>query len=167
MNIPVHLIFPILELSKILMSDFWYDYIEAKYGEKARSCYFNTDNSIVYIKTDDIYKNIAEDVETRFDTSNYELNRPFPTEKIKKVIRLMKDESGGKVKVKFVGLKAKTYSYLIDDSSEDKKAENTKKCDNKRKLKFKNYKNCLEATQLENKINHLNKINLTYIVLKT
>ena len=127
MNIPVHLIFPILELSKILMSDFWYDYIEAKYGEKARSCYFNTDSSIVYIKTDDIYKNIAEDVETRFDTSNYELNRPFPTEKIKKVIRLMKDESGGKVKVKFVGLKAKTYSYLTDDSSEDKKSRKHKK----------------------------------------
>ena len=63
---------------------------------------------------------------------------------------------------KFVGLKAKTCSYLTDDNSVDKKAKDRKNC-HKRKLKFENYKNCLEATQLENKINYLqkkNKINL-------
>ena len=59
--------------------------------------------------------------------------------------------------IEFVRLTAKTYSYLIDDGSEDKKAKGTKKCVIKRKLKFENYKNCLEATQLENKINHLEK----------
>ena len=58
---------------------------------------------------------------------------------------------------KFVGLRGKTYSYLIDDGSEDKKAKGTKKCVINRKLKFENYKNCLEATQLENKINYLEK----------
>ena len=58
----------------------------------------------------------------------------------------MKDKSGGKIMIKFVGLRARTYSYLIDDSSEDKKAKGTKKCVIKRKLKFKNYKNCLEVT---------------------
>ena len=58
---------------------------------------------------------------------------------------------------KFVGLKEKTYSYLIDDGSEDKKAKDTKKCVIKRKLKFENYKNCLEATQLDNKIKYLEK----------
>ena len=58
---------------------------------------------------------------------------------------------------KFVGLKAKTYSYLIDGGSEDTKAKGTKKCVMKRKLKFENYKNCLEATQLENKTNYLEK----------
>ena len=78
-------------------------------------------------------------------------------EKIKKVLGLMKDELGGKIMTKFVGLRAKTYSYLIDDGSEDKKAKGTKNCVIKRKLKFENYKNCLEATQLENKINHLEK----------
>ena len=62
---------------------------------------------------------------------------------------------------KFVGLRAKTYSYLIGDSSEDKKAKSTKKCVIKRKLKFENYKDCFEATQLENKINYLEKIKLT------
>ena len=69
----------------------------------------------------------------------------------------MKDKSDRKIMTKFVGLRAKTYSYLIDDGSEDKKAKGTKKCIIKRELKFKNYKNCLEATQLENKINHLKK----------
>ena len=58
---------------------------------------------------------------------------------------------------KFFGLRAKTYSYLIDDGSENKGGKGTKKCVIKRKLKFENYKNCLEATQLENKINHLEK----------
>ena len=86
----------------------------------------DTDSFIVYIKTDYIYKDIAEDVETRFDTSNYELDKPFPKGKNKKVIGLMKDELGGKIMTKFVGLRAKTYSYLIDDSSYDKKAEGAK-----------------------------------------
>ena len=69
----------------------------------------------------------------------------------------MKDKLGGKIMTKFVGLRVKTYSYLIDDGREDKKAKGTKKCVIKKKLKFENYKNCLEATQLQNKINHLEK----------
>ena len=77
--------------------------------------------------------------------------------KIKKIIGLMKDEIGGKIMTKFVGLRAKNYSYLMDDGSEDKKAKDTKKCVIKRKPKFENYKSCLEATQLENKINYLEK----------
>ena len=56
--------------------------------------YIDTDSFIVYTKADDIYKDIAEDIETRFDTSNYELDRPLPKEKNKKVIRLMKDKLG-------------------------------------------------------------------------
>ena len=59
---------------------------------------------------------------------------------------------------KFVGLRAKTYSYLIDDVSEDKKAKGTKKCVIKKPLKFQDYKNCLEATQLVTKINYIEKI---------
>ena len=112
---------------------------------------------IVYIKADDIYKDNAKDVETRFDTSNYELecnsiDRPLPNGKNKKVIGSMKDELGGKIMTKFVGLRAETYSYLIDDGSEDKKAKGTKKCVIKRKLKFENYKNCLRATSRKKKL---------------
>ena len=62
---------------------------------------------IVYIKTDDLYKYIVEDVETRFDTSNYELYKLLPKVKSKKVTGLMKDELGGKITIKFVGLRAK------------------------------------------------------------
>ena len=78
MNKPVYFRLSILELSKILMYEVWYDYVKPKYGEKAKLCYMDTDSFIVYIKTYDIYKDIAEDVKTRFDTSNYELDRPFP-----------------------------------------------------------------------------------------
>ena len=117
----------------------------------------DTDSFIVYIKTDDIYKGIAEDVETKFDTSNYELDKPLPKIKNKKVIGLMKDELGEKIMKEFVVLRAKTYSYLIDDGSEDKKAKGTKKCVIKRKLKFQDYRNCLEAVQVKRKINYLRK----------
>ena len=66
------------------MYEFWYDYVKPKYGEKVKLCYMDTDSFIVYIKTEDIYKDIAEDVETRFDTSNYELDRLSPKGKNKK-----------------------------------------------------------------------------------
>ena len=78
----------------------------------------------------------------------------------------MKDQLVGKIMTKFVGLRAKTQSYILDDGNEDKKAKDTKKCVIKRKLKFENHENCLQATQLDNKINYLKKVNLTQIVLK-
>ena len=109
------------------------------------------------IKTGDIHKDIAEDVETRFDTSNYELGRPLSKGKNEKAIGLMKDKLGGKIVTKFAGLRAKTYSYLIDDGSEDKKAKSTRKCVIKRKINIESYKNCLKPTQIENKVNHLEK----------
>ena len=74
----VYLGLSILELSKILMYEFWYDYVKSKYGEKAKLCYVDTDSFIAYIKTHNIYKDIAKDIETRFQTSNYELVRPLP-----------------------------------------------------------------------------------------
>ena len=74
----------ILELSKILMYEFWYDYVKLKYVEKVKFCYMET-GFIVYIKTVNIYNNIAEDVQTRFDTLDYKLNRPLPKGKNKKL----------------------------------------------------------------------------------
>ena len=70
--------------SKILMYGFWWDYVKSKYVEKAELCFMDTDSSIVGIKTNDIYKDIADDVKTRFDTSNYELDRPLAKAKDKK-----------------------------------------------------------------------------------
>ena len=83
---------------------------------------------IVYIKADDVYKDIVEEVETGFDTSIYELDRPLTKGKNKKVTGLIKGKLGRKIMKEYFGLQAKTYSYLIDDGSEDKKAEGTKKC---------------------------------------
>ena len=97
------------------MYEFWYNYLKPKYGENAKLCYMDTDSFIVHVKADDIYKDIAEDVETKFDTSNSEIDWPLQKGKNKKVIGLMKDELGGEIMKKFVGLKAKTYSYLKDN----------------------------------------------------
>ena len=81
----------------------------------------------------------------------------------------MKDDLGGKIMKKFAGLRGKTYSYLIDDGTEDKKAKGTKSCVIKRKSMFENYKNCSEATRLGNKINYLekNKINIDSFTKKS
>ena len=103
----------------------------------------DTDSFVMNIKTEDFYKDIANDVEKRFDMSNYEVNRPLPTGKNKKVIGLLKDELGGKIITKFVTLRPKTYSYLTGDCKEDKKAKGTKKCIIKRMIKFNDYRNCL------------------------
>ena len=85
--------------------------------------YMDTD---IWIERDNIDKDIGEDVKTKFDTSNYELDRPLARGKSKKVTGLMKDELSGKIMAKLLGLRAKTYSYLIDDSSEDKKSKRYK-----------------------------------------
>ena len=143
MNKPIYLGLSVLEISKILMYEFWYDYMKPKYGDNVKLSYMDTDSFIIYIKTEDFYKYIADDVDERFDTSGYEVDRPLPTGKNKKVIGLMKDELGGKIMTEFGALRTKTYSYLTDDRKEDKKAKGTKKCVIKRELKFNNYKDCL------------------------
>ena len=83
MNKSVYLRLSILDLSKTVIYKFWYDYAKPKYGENAKLCYTDTDSFIAHVKTGDIYKNIAEDVEKRFNTSNFEIYRPLPMEKIK------------------------------------------------------------------------------------
>ena len=88
--------------------------------------YMDTDSFIVHVKRDDIYKDISKDVETKFYASNFEIDRPLPKIKNKKVIGLMKDELGGQIMKKFVGLRAKTYSYLKYNNDKDKKAKGTK-----------------------------------------
>ena len=143
MNKPIYLGLSILDISKILMYKFWYDYMKPRYGDDVKLCYMDMDSFVMNIKTEVFYKDIANDVEKRFDTSNYEVNRPLPTGKDKKVIGLMKDELGGKIIMEFVSLRPKTYSYLNDDVKEDKKAKGTKKYIIKRMIKFNDYKNCL------------------------
>ena len=143
MNKPVYLGLTILEVSKRLMYEFWYDNMKPKYGDNVKLCYIDTDSFIKHIKTEDFNKDIADDVKKRFDTSNYEVNRPLPKGKNKRVIELVKDVLGGKIMTKFVALRPKTYSYLMDDGRSDKKEKGTKNCVIKGRLKFNDYKDCL------------------------
>ena len=124
---PIYLGLSILEISKTLMYEFWYDYMKPKYNDNVKLCYMDTDSFIMNIKTNYFYKDISNDVENRFDTSNYEVNRPLPIGKNKKTIGLMKDELGGKIITEFVTLRPKTYSFVTDDGKEDKKAKGRKK----------------------------------------
>ena len=155
MNKPVYLGMSILDISKTLMYEFWYDYIKPKYRDKAKLCYMDTDSFAIHIFTEDIFEDIANDVERCFDTSNYNKNdkRPLQIGMNKKVIRLFKDELGGKIMEGFCVLRAKTYSYLIDcyDDDDDydknkiinKKAKGIKKCIIKCRLMFENCKDSL------------------------
>ena len=96
-----------------------------------------------HIKTNDFYKDISDDVDNRFDTSNYEVKRPLPIGKNKKIIGLMKDELRGEIITEFTALRLKTYSYLTDNDKIDKKAKGTKKCVINKMIKFNDYKKCL------------------------
>ena len=110
MNKPVYLGQAILDLSKIVMYEFHYDYMIPKYGlEKLKLCYIDTDSLVYDIKTEDFYEDIANDVEARFDTSGYSKTdfRPLPIGLNKKVIGLMKDELGGKIMTEFLALRPK------------------------------------------------------------
>ena len=128
----------ILDITKMLVYEFWYDYINPKQGDRAKPCYTDADSFIIYIKTEDIIEDISNDVEGWFDTSNYDKNdkRPLSIGRNKKVPGLFKDELGGKIMKEVVTLRPKTYAYLMDDGSDHKKAKGTKKCVIKQKLIF-------------------------------
>ena len=149
-NKPIYLGQAVLDLSKTFMYEFWYDYLKPMYGDKVKLCYTDTDSFIMDIKTDDFYKDISADVNKWFDTSNFNKNdnRPLEISKNKKVLGKFKDELGGKILTKFVALRSKTNSFLIDDFKDDdyeknrivnKKAKGTKKCVVKREILFNNF----------------------------
>ena len=111
------------------MYEFWYDCIKSKYQNNAKLCYMDTDSFIIHFKTEDVYKDIADDDKKQFDTSNYSEDdkKQLPNSMNKKVIGLFKDELEGRIVIIFVALRPRTYSYLMDDDSEHKKAKGTKK----------------------------------------
>ena len=150
MNKPVYLGMSILDISKMLMYKFWYDYVRQKYGDRAKLCYMDTDSFIIHIITEDFFEDIVVGVRKWFDISNYDENdkRPLQIGMNKEVYGFFKDELGRKIMKEFVALRAKTYAYLTDDDGEEKKAKVTKKCVIKRELMFKNYKDCLFNSQI-------------------
>ena len=112
------------------MYEFWHDHFKPKYQNNAKFCCIDIDRFIIHIKTEDFYKDVADDVQNWFDTSNYSEDdkKPLPIGKNKKVIGLMKDELGGKIMIELVALKLKTYCCLMDYGDSIKKAKRIKKC---------------------------------------
>ena len=148
MNKPVYLGQAILDLSKIVMYEFHYDYMKPKFKDPHLCC-MDTDSLIYNIKTEDFYTDIAEDIPARFDTSGCIPDRPLPIGLNKKVIRLMKDELGGAIMTEFIALRPKLYPYKKLDGAEDKKCKGIKKRVVKKTLMFEDYKNCLFNSSVE------------------
>ena len=140
MNKPVYLGLSVLDISKILMYEFQYDYIKPRYQNNAILCYMDTDSFIIDIKTENFYKDIANDIKKWLDTSNYDIDRPLPKRMNRKVIGLMKSELGGKIIIEFIALRPKNYLHLTDDDTVYKKAKGTKKYIIKQILKFNDYR---------------------------
>ena len=137
MKTSVYLGQAILDLSKIVMYEFHYDYIKPKYdGENLKLCCMDTDSLVYEIKIEDFYADIADYIPARFNTSSYNPDRPLPIGLNKKVIGLMKDELEGAIMTEFVALRPKLYSYKKLDGSEDKKCKGIKKCVVKKTLTF-------------------------------
>ena len=113
MNKPVYLGMSILDISKTLMYEFWYDYVKPKYKEKAKLCYMDTNSFLINIFTEDFFDDINNDVERQCDTSNYDKidKRPLERGTNKKVIGMFKDGLGGKIMKEFCVRRAKTYAY--------------------------------------------------------
>ena len=125
MNKPVYVGQAVLDISKTLMYEFWYDYIIPKYSDNAKLCYMDTDSFIFTIKTDDFYKDIDNDIDNWFDASNVnkEDNRPLKVGVNKKIIGKFKDELGGSIMTEFDALAPKLYSFLEDNDKCEKKAK--------------------------------------------
>ena len=145
MNKPLYFRQAILGHSKILMYEFWYDYLQPMYNDKIKLCYMDTDSFIIYVETDNVYKYISNDVNKWVYTSNYskDINRPLEKGKNKKAIGKFKDALGGLIMSEFCAHRVKTYAYKLDNNDEVKKAKGTKTCVMENQLTFKDYVNVL------------------------
>ena len=147
MNKPVYLGMSILDISKTLMFDFHYKYIKPKYCKEAKLLFTDTDSFLYEIQTEDFYKDISGDVKDRFDTSDYPKNHPsvIVTGINKKVLGMFKDEAAGKNITEFVGLRAKLYSYKMEEGKENKKCKGIKKAVVEKSITHEDYKTCLKT----------------------
>ena len=145
-NKPVYVGQAILDLSKLLMFDFHYNFIQKKYSyKKARLLFTDTDSLMYQLKTDDFYFDIKDDIKKRFDTSDFPQGHEsgIISGDNKKVIGMFKDEVGGKQITHFIGLRPKLYSYKVEESNTAKKCKGIKKNVVKKQIKFEDYVRCL------------------------
>ena len=126
LNNPAYIGMCILELSKVLMYEFHYDYIKNKYGNNSRLLFTDTDSLMYEIKTEDVYEDFSNGKEM-FDFSNYSPKSKYYDNSNKLVVDKMKAETAGVLIEEFVGLKPKINSSLVDDNSEHKKAKDVNK----------------------------------------
>ena len=140
MRKPVYIGQAVLDISKTLMYEFWYDYIKPKYEDNAKLCYMDIDSFIVHIKTEGFCKDISDDVKERFDTSGYSKDdKRLPVGLNKKVIEKRKDEWNCFVTAEFVSLASKGHAYVCDNDKIDKRVKGIKRCVRDKVLKFQNY----------------------------
>jgi hypothetical protein len=153
---PIYAGFAVLEYSKLHMQKFHYDYIKAKYGDKAKLLFTDTDSLAYHIETNDLYQDMYDNKE-EFDLSNYidkdKNERKFYCDKNKAIIGKFKDETAGVPITEFVGLASKTYSLKTDDGKQKATAKGVKKCVKDKELKHELYKNI--ALGIDEKHQHI------------
>ena len=140
LNKPIYVGMTVLDLSKMLMYDFYYNTLKARYGENIQLLYTDTDSVIIHVTTDDIYADMQANI-SDYDTSNYQPNHPLFSTANKKVIGKFKDELGGKQMTEFIGLRPKMYSYTGEDSG--KRAKGVKKSVLRKTIQHDDYRTCL------------------------
>ena len=139
LNKPIYVGMSVLDLSKHLMYNFYYNTLKARYGENVRLLYTDTDSLIVHVQTDDLYKDMSLNADL-YDTSNFPEDHPLYSTTNKKVGKF-KDELGGKVLTEFIGLRPKMYSYAGEDSG--KRAKGVKKSVLRKSITHDDYRSCL------------------------
>jgi len=142
LNRPVYVGMSILDLSKNLMYDFYYNEMKGKYGERCQLLYTDTDSLLLEIKTEDVYKDLGEQ-QHLYDTSDYPKDHRLYSEGNKKVLGKMKDECAGRPIAEYVGLRPKMYSILEASGNNIKKAKGIKKCVVKKQIRHEQYKQAL------------------------
>ena len=162
MNKPIYIGQSILDISKTLMYEFYYNYLKPKYGDKVKLCYMDTDSFIFYVETNDFYKDIIPDLNTWFDTSkiNNKLDRPIRIGINEGILGMFKDELKCQAMTEFISLASKVYAYTSHNDKRGKKVKGIKKCVRDRILMFQHYIDALllnkkiRATQQIFKSNH-------------
>ena len=140
LNKPIYVGMSVLDLSKHLMYNFYYNNLKKTYCDKIKLLYTDTDSVIIHVQTEDIYQDIAQNLDN-YDTSNYQPNHPLFSNTNKKIIGKFKDELGGQLLTEFIGIRPKMYSYVGEESG--KRAKGVKKSVLKKTITHNDYRSCL------------------------
>ncbi|XP_051162409.1 uncharacterized protein LOC127282278 [Leptopilina boulardi] len=154
-NKPIYVGLTVLVVSKILMYEFHYDYMQQKYGENCKLLYTDTDSFIYELKCNDVYEIMKQDID-KFDTFDYPIDNVYGMPQVnKKVLGLMKDECSGKIITEFVGLRSKMYSVRVNGIDHVKKAKGLKSNIIKKTITFNDFKQCLRENSKQTRMQHL------------